>query len=151
LSHGVTLEPPAATPLEQLVRILVGLRDILALSFLQEKHYDDATVTLKVVAEVERFIRSHLTGGSVALDALAILPKRNNANAKVPRDNCKNKKAYEGRHEHSSRSFRRPQTKRMPLRPNAPAAVAATSTGNVCGRIRATCAADTIAVIQEAL
>jgi hypothetical protein len=36
----------AATPAEQLKRILAGLQDIPSLSFLQEKHCDDTSVTL---------------------------------------------------------------------------------------------------------
>jgi hypothetical protein len=57
----------AATPAEQLKRILVGLQDMPSLSFLQEKHYNDASVTLQEVAEVERIIRRRLASGSPAL------------------------------------------------------------------------------------
>jgi hypothetical protein len=84
----------AATPAEQLKRILSGLQDIPSLSFLQEKHYDDASVTLQEVAEVERIIRRRLASGSAALSALATTPKRNND--KAPRDNRKIRKIGEG-------------------------------------------------------
>jgi hypothetical protein len=39
----------AATPAEQLKRVLAGLQDIPSLSLLQEKHYDDASVTFQEV------------------------------------------------------------------------------------------------------
>jgi hypothetical protein len=84
-----------ATPAEQLKRILAGLQDILSLSFLQEKHYNDATVTFQEVAEVERIIKRRLPSGSAALAAVATMPKRNND--KAPRATRKNLKIGEGR------------------------------------------------------
>jgi hypothetical protein len=63
-----------ATSAEQLKRILSGLQDIPSLSFLQEKHYDDASVTLQEVAEVERIIRRRLASGSAALSTVATTP-----------------------------------------------------------------------------
>jgi hypothetical protein len=68
----------AVTPAEQLKRILSGLQDIPSLSFLQEKDYDDASVTLQDVAEVERIIRRCLATGSAALSSVGTPPKRNN-------------------------------------------------------------------------
>jgi hypothetical protein len=84
----------AATPAGQLKCILAGLQDIPSLSFLQEEHYDDASVTLQEVAEVERIIRRRLASGSAALSAVATTPKRNND--KAPRDDRKIRKIGEG-------------------------------------------------------
>jgi hypothetical protein len=90
---SATPEHMAATPAEKLNRILAGLQDIPSLSFLQEKHCDDASVTLQEMAEVERIIRRRLVGGSAALSAEATMPKRNNY--KAPRDNHKIRKIGE--------------------------------------------------------
>jgi hypothetical protein len=49
---SATQEHLAATPAEQLKRIVSGLQDILSLSFLQEEQYDDASVTLQEMGEV---------------------------------------------------------------------------------------------------
>jgi hypothetical protein len=83
-------EHMAATSAEQLKRILAGLQDTPSLSFLQEKHYDDASVTLQEMAEVERIIRRRLASGSAALSAVATTPKHNND--KAPRNNRKIRK-----------------------------------------------------------
>jgi hypothetical protein len=61
------LEHLAATAAEQLKRTLAGPQEIPSLSFLQEEHYDDASVTLQEVAEVKRIIRRRLATGSAAL------------------------------------------------------------------------------------
>jgi hypothetical protein len=87
-------EHRAATPAEQLKRIFSGLQGIPSLSFLQEKHSDDASVTLQELAEVEHIIRRRLDSGSAALSAVATTPKRNHD--KAPRDNCNIRKIGEG-------------------------------------------------------
>jgi hypothetical protein len=138
----------AATPAEQLKRILSGLQDIPSLSFLQEKKYDDASVTLQDVAEAERIIRRRLATGSAALSAVATPPKRNND--KAPRDNRKIRKIGEGSTctHHGRFVSRKPSECRY--KPNAAALVAATATALSVDEIRAACAADTSAAIQEA-
>jgi hypothetical protein len=116
----------AATPAEQLKRILTGLQDIPSLSFLQEKHYDDVSVTLQDVAEVERFIRRRLATGSAALSAVATPPKRNND--KAPRDNRKIRKIGEGGTCTHHGRFVAHKPSECRYKPNAPAVVAATAT-----------------------
>jgi hypothetical protein len=138
----------AATPAEQRKRILSGLQDIPSLSFQQEKHYDDASVTLQEVAEVERIIRRRLATGSAALPAVATPPKRNNY--KAPGDNRKIRKIGEGGTcTHHGRIVAH-QPSECRYKPNALAVVAATATALSVDEIRAACAADTSAAIQEA-
>jgi hypothetical protein len=138
----------AATPAEQLKRILSGLQDIPSLSFLQEKQCDDASVTLQDVAEVERIIRRRFAIGSAALSAVEIPPKRNND--KAPRDNRKIRKIGEGGTCTRHGRFVAHKPSECRYKPNAPAVVAATATTLSLDEIRAACAADTSAAIQEA-
>jgi hypothetical protein len=76
----------AATAAEQLQRTRAGPQEIPSLAFLQEEHYDDASVTLQEVAEVTRIVRRRLASGSAALR------RGDNAEAQqrqAPRDNRK--------------------------------------------------------------
>jgi hypothetical protein len=129
----------AATPAEQLKRVLAGLQDIPWLSFLEE--------TPQEVAEVERIIRRGLATGSAALAAVATTPKRNND--KAPRNNRMTRKIGEGGTcTHLGRFVHKPSEYRC--KSNATAVVAATDMAFSVDEIRAACAADTSAAIQEA-
>jgi hypothetical protein len=111
-------------------------------------HFDDASVTLQEVAEIERIIRRRLANGSAALAAVATTPKRNNH--KAPRDNDKIRQIGEGGTCTHHGRFVAHKPSECRSKPNAPAVVSATATALAVDEIRAACAADTGAAIQEA-
>jgi hypothetical protein len=100
------------------------------------------------VAEVERIIRRRITSGSAALSAVATTPKHNNG--KAPRDNRKIRKIGEGVTCTHHGRFVAHRLSECRYKPNAPAVVGETATALSVDEIRAVCAADTSAAIQEA-
>jgi hypothetical protein len=105
-------------------------------------------VTLQEVAEVDCIIRRRLTSGSAALAPLATTPKRNND--KAPRDNSKIRKIGEGGTCTHHGRFVAHKPSECRYKPNAPAVVAGTAMAFSVDEIRAACAADASATIQEA-
>jgi hypothetical protein len=67
-SFGAVPPHQASTPAEQLKRILASLQDIPSLSFLQEKHYDDASAGYSKFGISARNVESCRIRGTVGAE-----------------------------------------------------------------------------------